>query len=179
MKKALIGAIFSCFLTLSMAAPALCQLPAGTTAPDFQLRNLEGKTVRLSDYKGRPVVLVIGTTWCPGCKAQMSELEKNRQFFDEQGIALIDIFIQEPVKTVKKYLRGKKLPGTFEAVIDDGQVHRAYRVYPIPRLLILDGSRRIVQDTLGLDSAELTGALRPLCNKQPTPEPKEIHPAIP
>lgn len=166
MKTAFTHAIRSVLLILFIATTALCQIPCGDIAPDFKLQNIAGKTIRLSDFQGRMVVLTIGTTWCPGCKAQLSELVKIRQFLDNNRIPVIDIFMQEPAKTVSNYLQDKKLPAAFEALLDDGQVHRAYRVYPIPRLLILDGSGRIIQDTLGLDGAELRSTLQRLIRQQ-------------
>lgn len=110
MKKLLAHALIASFFIASLATPALCQLPTGTIAPDFTLHNLNDKSVRLSDLEGHPVVLVIGTTWCPGCKAQLSELQTIRQFFDDHKIPLIDIFIQETTKTVGNYLKGKNSP---------------------------------------------------------------------
>lgn len=169
MKTALRYALLSWLLIVCIATPALCQLPSGDIAPDFKLKNIAGKTVRLADYQGSLVVLIIGTTWCPGCKAQLSELCKIKRFLDDNRIPVVDIFVQETAKTVRNYLKGKKLPTSFEALLDNGQVHRAYRVYPIPRLLILDRSGRIVQDTLGLGGAEITSILQRLVDQQLAP----------
>ncbi len=171
MKTALRYALLSWLLIACIATSALCQLPTGNGAPDFKLKNIAGKTVRLADFKGTPVLMVIGTTWCPGCKAQLSELCEISQFLNDNRIPVVDIFIQEPAKTVRNYLKSKKLPTSFEALLDDGQVHRAYRVYPIPRLLILDRSGRIVQDTLGLEAAEITAILQRLIDQKPAPAP--------
>lgn len=171
MKTVLRYALLSWLLIVCIVTPALCQLPTGNSAPDFKLKNIAGKTVRLADFQGSLIVLAIGTTWCPGCKTQLSELCKIRQFLNDNRIPVIDIFIQEPAKTVRNYLKEKKLPSSFEALLDDGQVHRAYRVYPIPRLLILDRSGRIVQDTLGLDGTEITSILQRLIGQQPAPAP--------
>ncbi len=165
MKKTFLRLALAWLLMFSAATPALCQLVPGTSAPDFKLRNLQGKLVRLSDYAGRPAVLLIGTTWCPGCRVQMAELERSRRFLDDNRIVVLEVFIQESPGAVQKYLKNKKLPRNFEALIDDGQVHRSYRVYPIPRVLVLDGSRRIIEDTLGVDAAGLTAALRPLLDQ--------------
>jgi peroxiredoxin len=159
-KKTFLHLALAWLLMFSAATPALCQLASGTSAPDFKLRNLQGKLVRLSDYAGRPVVLLIGTTWCPGCRVQMAELERSRGFLDDNRIVVLDVFIQESPGAVQKYLKNKKLPRNFEALIDDGQVHRSYRVYPVPRVLVLDGSRRIVEDTLGIDGTGLENLLR-------------------
>lgn len=165
MKKTFLHLALAWLLMFSAATPALCQLASGTSAPDFKLRNLQGKLVRLSDYAGRPVVLLIGTTWCPGCRVQMAELERSRGFLDDNRIVVLDVFIQESPGAVQKYLKNKKLPRNFEALIDDGQVHRSYRVYPVPRVLVLDGSRRIVEDTLGIDGTGLENLLRQLVGK--------------
>jgi peroxiredoxin len=164
-KKTFLHLALAWLLMFSAATPALCQLASGTSAPDFKLRNLQGKLVRLSDYAGRPVVLLIGTTWCPGCRVQMAELERSRGFLDDNRIVVLDVFIQESPGAVQKYLKNKKLPRNFEALIDDGQVHRSYRVYPVPRVLVLDGSRRIVEDTLGIDGTGLENLLRQLVGK--------------
>lgn len=169
MKRILARALAPWFFVLCMTTSALCQFPAGETAPNFKLPDLDGKTVQLLDYEDRPIVLVIGTTWCPGCKTQLSELEKISRFFDDNQIPVLDVFIQERPKTVRKYLKGKKLPAAFKALLDDGQVHRAYQVYPIPRLLILDGSRHVVQDSLGLDSAEIVRILETLLPRRTQP----------
>ncbi len=173
MKTALRYVLLSWLLIVCIATPALCQLPTGDIAPDFKLKNISGKTIRLSDFQGRLVVLSIGTTWCPGCKAQLSELSKIKPFLDDNRIPVLDIFVQEPSKTVRTYLKDKELPISFEALLDDGQVHRAYRVYPIPRLLILDRSGRIIQDTLGLDGAEITDIMKRLISQQRAPSQKK------
>ncbi|MDK2848478.1 MAG: hypothetical protein PWP34_1831 [Desulfuromonadales bacterium] len=169
MKKKLLHAVNAWLFVALFTTSAFCQLPSGTTAPDFTLRNLDGETVSLSNVESPVVVLVIGTTWCPGCRSQMSELEKIREFFEANRIPVIDIFIQETAKTVRKYLKGKKLPDTFVALLDDGQVHRNYRVYPIPRVLVLDNSRHVIQDSLGMDGLELTDVLQQLLDRQPAP----------
>ena len=40
-------------------------------APDFSLKDLQGKTFKLSKYSGKPVLLFFGTTWCPSCRAEI------------------------------------------------------------------------------------------------------------
>ena len=53
----------------------LSQVQEGNPAPDFQLTTLEGEKVKLSDYKGKKVILNFWATWCPPCKAEMPHMQ--------------------------------------------------------------------------------------------------------
>ncbi|PZN09845.1 MAG: alkyl hydroperoxide reductase [Bacillota bacterium] len=48
----------------------------GTPAPDFELRDLKGRTVRLSDFRGKVVFLNFWATWCPPCRQEMPEIRR-------------------------------------------------------------------------------------------------------
>jgi thiol-disulfide isomerase/thioredoxin len=51
-----------------------CRARQGVPAGDFQLRALDGRMVRLSDYRGKVVLLNFWTTWCPACVGEMPAL---------------------------------------------------------------------------------------------------------
>ena len=51
-------------------------LKVGQTAPDFTLKTLDGKEAKLSDYRGKKVILNFWATWCPPCKAEIPHMEK-------------------------------------------------------------------------------------------------------
>lgn len=48
----------------------------GQYAPDVQLETIDGETVRLSDYRGQPVILNFWATWCPPCRAEIPDFQK-------------------------------------------------------------------------------------------------------
>src|SRR5881628_366060 len=67
-------------------------LAVGTEAPDFALPDTEGKTVRLSDYRGRPVVLVFyPLDWSPGCSQQLDLYQHDLAEFTQRGAVLLGI----------------------------------------------------------------------------------------
>lgn len=69
-------------------------LPVGTTAPDFALPDASGQTVRLSDFRGRPVVLVFyPLDWSPGCSQQLDLYQSERAEFDRRGAQLLAISV--------------------------------------------------------------------------------------
>lgn len=147
--------ILSVFLLLGLAGQSLAYLQVGSEAPDFKLSDLEGNKVKLSDFKGQIIVLKLGTTWCPDCVGQSADLMKIGPLLKEQGVVLVDVFIQENRRSVSKLLKGKDFVMPMVPLLDDGQAHRAYQVYLIPRLLIIDQQFRIAHDGLRLKPEEL------------------------
>lgn len=142
--------LLSTLLLLCFAGQSLAYLQVGSEAPDFELADLEGNKVRLSDFKGQVIVLQLGTTWCPDCVGQSADLMKIGPFLKDSGAVLVDVFIQENRGSISKFLQGKDFAMPMVPLLDDGQAHRAYQVYLIPRLLIIDQQFRIVHDGLRL-----------------------------
>ncbi|HEU4752284.1 MAG TPA: peroxiredoxin [Armatimonadota bacterium] len=78
-----------------MEGPARNQpLPVGTPAPDFVLPDAAGRPVRLSDYRGRPVVLAFyPLDWSPGCSQQLDLYQEEKAEFDRRGAQLLGISV--------------------------------------------------------------------------------------
>ena len=60
-------------------------------APDFSFTDITGITSKLSDYRGREVIVHYWATWCPACKVQRPDLIKLRGLIDERGLKIIAI----------------------------------------------------------------------------------------
>ncbi len=163
MKKT--GLLLLCvLLLLCFAGQSLAYLQVGSEAPDFKISDLEGNKVSLSDYKGQIIILKLGTTWCPGCIGQSADLLKIGPLLKDQGVVLVDVFIQETSRSVRKFLKGKDFVMPIVPLLDDGQAHAAYQVYLIPRLVIIDQQFRVVHDGLRLTTEEVqekVAALQP------------------
>jgi peroxiredoxin len=64
---------------------------SGRAAPDFTVRDIEGIQHRLSDYRGRDVLVVFWATWCPACKMEIPHLTELRETFEADELAILAI----------------------------------------------------------------------------------------
>ena len=158
-------AFFIFFLVLS--GPVLA-LEIGTTAPDFQLKTLDGKDVRLSDYQGRVILLKIATTWCPTCKQATEEICDLNLFLSKNNVVVIEVFVQDSESMIQDYIRNRDY-GKLEHVVlqdDDQQVMKAYDVYLIPRLIFLDGELRVWRDASMMPGREMVKQIEKILSQK-------------
>jgi peroxiredoxin len=141
-------------LVLSVS-PIYAYLQQGETAPDFALVDAHGKTVRLSDYAGKVVVLKLATTWCPTCKQQTEEIGASAKELNAGDVVVMDVFLQDTQDMIDDYLPKDNVISNFVALLDDGQVRESYNVYLIPRLLLVDRQQKIQRDGGLMPASEL------------------------
>ncbi|GIV80131.1 MAG: hypothetical protein KatS3mg050_4525 [Litorilinea sp.] len=105
-------------------------LPVGTPAPDFELPDANGRPVRLSDFRGKPVVLVFyPLDWSPACSDQLSLYQMELDEFRKRGAVLLGISVDSIYSHgAWALLRGLEFPllSDFEP---KGAVARRYNVY--------------------------------------------------
>ncbi|MDI3477226.1 MAG: hypothetical protein PWQ59_751 [Thermoanaerobacterium sp.] len=108
----------------------------GDLAPDFTLKDVNGKTVTLSKLKGKKVILNFWATTCPYCKIEMPELNKFYQN-NKNDVVLLAIDIGEDKSVVENYLEGKGY--SFDVLLDsDAKVAMDYKVQFIPMSFFID-----------------------------------------
>lgn len=108
------------------------ELKEGQAAPDFLLRDLTGREVRLADYRGKVVVINFWATWCKSCEWEMPAMQAIYDDLKSGPFVLLAISIDraEP-KYVKAYVDGKSL--TFPVLLDPNQeVMRRYGARSLP-----------------------------------------------
>lgn len=154
MKKHLVYTLLV-FLSLLLLAGNAAAIEVGATAPDFKLPSLDGKEVSLSDYKGQIIILKLATTWCPTCKQQTEAILSANNFLRNNNVAVVEVFLQDSEKMVREYLKGDKYDMPFAALLDDGRALKAYNVYLIPRVLIIDQDFKVRRDGSLLSDREL------------------------
>lgn len=132
---------------------------AGDPAPDFELATLSGETARLSDFRGRPVILNFWATWCAPCRLEMPELERARAEFGESGPAVLTINQGESAEQVNAFFDEVGL--TLPALLDgEGDVGTVYGAFFLPMTVIVDPDGVVAAIHRGMISRdELNGYL--------------------
>jgi len=115
---------------------------------EIRLKDLNGKPVSLSDFRGKIVFLNFWTTWCYACRIEMPDMQKLHQKFKNKDFAIVTINLQESVSQVKQFFKDFKL--TFTALLDsDGEVGAHFMITAIPTTFILDKEGIIIGKVMG------------------------------
>jgi peroxiredoxin len=144
-----------CMVTLAFAAVWVLT-GAGAVdvkAPDFALRGADGRTVRLSNYTGKVVVVNFWATYCGGCVRELPWLIELETKYRSRGLIAIGISLdEEGWKAVRPFLKQK--PISFPVVVGDEAVAAAYGVDAIPLTVLVDRRGRVVWSHAGVFSKE-------------------------
>ena len=142
-------------LTLLSIPSAVFALKKGEPFPALSGTTLEGQTFSINSLKGQPVLLKLGTTWCPTCIQQSKEINKLRGFLAENDIKYIEVFVQESKQKVLKFLDKKNHQHPDVVILDQGAIANDLNVYLIPRLIIIDKDHIVYRDGDPLSSNAL------------------------
>ena len=122
----------------------------GTTAPDFTLKDLDGKKISLHDYKGRVILINFWGTWCKPCWKENQELLRVREMYKKKGLEVLGIVFLSPEPSVKYTRETLKL--TYPILWSTDEVLKAYgitRTSEIPRTFLVDQEGTIREDIIG------------------------------
>jgi peroxiredoxin len=128
------GAALVAFLAISGSGSAATQL-LGAEAPDFVLKSLSGKNLRLSEYRGEVVMLSFWATWCGDCRAQLAELGTMRDRYQDAGIELLAVSLDQNARQASETAAGANFPVLHDA---GGEVGRLYDVTKMPVMVLID-----------------------------------------
>lgn len=108
----------------------------GTTAPDFSLSNLEGKEVKLSQFKGKVVLLNFWASWCVPCRSEMPTIELLHREYQDKGLVVLGIDDEESQKQAA-FLQ--KFGFSFASLVESRkQASNLYGVGGIPTTVLID-----------------------------------------
>jgi len=125
--------------------------PRGVAAPDFALAALDGRTVRLSDFRGKGVVLNFWATWCGPCKIEMPWLTELQQQYAAQGLVVIGVAMDDEPDKVARFV--KDVGADYTILMGKESVGDAYGgVQFLPGTFYIDREGRIVERVFGLVS---------------------------
>jgi cytochrome c biogenesis protein CcmG/thiol:disulfide interchange protein DsbE len=109
----------------------------GQPAQDFSALTVDGTEVSLSDFRGHPVWLTFGASWCAACKAEAFDIQTAYAAHEKDGAVVLGVFISEDDATVRDYAGRVGL--TYPAIADPNtDIASAYRVLGVPAHFFID-----------------------------------------
>ena len=136
------------------AAMLTLQEPTQRTLPALELGTLEGGTVRLDRFAGRPTVINLWATWCPPCAREMPVLQKAQ--LDRPDIHFVFLNQGETAEQVRAWLAQRQLPLRNVLIDGKGRASAAFDHQGYPATLFFDAKGRLVSTRIGeLSSATL------------------------
>ncbi|GIP37511.1 thioredoxin-like protein YneN [Paenibacillus sp. J31TS4] len=127
----------------------------GSKAPEFTLTGLDGKTHQLSDYKGKTVVVNFWATYCPPCREEMPDIQKQAAKWADKDVVVLGVNVAESKVTAKNFV--DQLGVTFPILLDSkDKIRREYGVlnYPTTVFVKPDGKIAVIKEGL-MDEAYL------------------------
>jgi cytochrome c biogenesis protein CcmG/thiol:disulfide interchange protein DsbE len=116
-------------------------LAVGSDAPDFALKDAEGKEHKLADYKGKVVFLDFWATWCPPCREAMPSVQKLHDHFKDKPVAVFGVNMNDRADPVK-YMKDKGF--TYGCLLKGEKIANNYRVSGIPAFFIIGTDGKIL-----------------------------------
>lgn len=133
---------------LSACADPAAIPTVGQPVADVSFVDLDGHTVRLSDFRGEVVLLNFWATWCPPCVDEMPSLEKLQKALGDKGLRVLAVSVDERIEDVERFREDLQL--TLPILHDPGaQVAHSFATFKFPETYILDRDGVLVSKVIG------------------------------
>jgi len=154
------AAVFAAGVILYMAGSAGAQKAAtpvagGIKAAEFALTDIDGKPVKLSDYKGKVIILDFWATWCPPCRKEIPHFNALSKKYGEKGLVVLGVSVdQDGAGAVKKFKASNEV--NYRIAMSNDATYGIYQGYlpkdergGIPFTFIIDKTGVIRQHYVG------------------------------
>ncbi|MBL8164798.1 MAG: TlpA family protein disulfide reductase [Anaerolineae bacterium] len=118
--------------------------PTSGAAPDFTVTTLNGSQIRLSDLKGRVVVLNFWASWCGPCRDEAEVLEDIWQRYQDRGVVVLGIAYTDTERNARAFI--EEFSQTYPNALDIGtRISDLYNITGVPETFIIDQNGEIAQ----------------------------------
>lgn len=138
-----------------LAPPAHAASEPGSPAPDFALTTLSGEPFRLSEQRGRVVVLNFWATWCPPCRYEIPDFVALQEAFGSEDVLFVGVSLDEGApEGVARFAR--EMGVNYPIAIDDGAANAAYGpILSLPTTFLIDREGEIQGYAPGMVTRDL------------------------
>ena len=138
-------------LLILFSVSATAQVKEGENAPNFTLKNLDGKEINLNQFRGKHVLINFWATWCGPCKIEMPSLEALYERFKDKNFVLLaisnDMF---GANIVKPFVKANNI--NFPVLLDQRlKVSNAFGVVSLPTTFMIDPQGKIIGALFGAE----------------------------
>lgn len=154
--KTAVAVILVCLLTLPHAAraeslpPTMTAVPEKPAAPDFALKDADRKLYRLSEQRGKVVLVNFWATWCPPCRREMPSMQRAWEALKNEKFVMFAVNVGEDEDTVFGFTFSTGVELKFPILLDrDALTVKAWPVIALPTSFIVDPQGRIVYRAVG------------------------------
>ncbi len=134
---------------------------AGQMARDFDLPTLSGDRVRLSDLRGRVVLMIFWSIYCGVCHKELGVLNRVRKAFEGKDVTILAVHAGNASKVDVEDMAVNKLELKMPVLLDDGRAANLYRVRQFPQLVLVGRKGRVLKVWSGYTPrSALAGAIR-------------------
>ena len=117
------------------------------TEEDIELTDLSGNEYRVSDFKGKIVLLDFWATWCPPCHMSIPEIISLHEKYSDRGLIVVGISLDRDYNTLKRYCEKKDIP--YLILIGNQKITKRYDIKAIPTFFLLDRKGKVVYHQVG------------------------------
>lgn len=158
-------------LPASFALTGVQRSVVGISAEDFSLQDMDRNQVKLSDFRGRTVLLSFWATWCLPCKAEMPTIQKIYEEHKDKDVVVLTVD-DENEATIRKFMDDHHY--SFRALLDHKRtLYQKFAIRFIPTVFIIDDEGTIVREIVGWHGPQaLLSALKAGEHENPRSHPK-------
>jgi len=140
-------------LALAAGAGSVSAEMAGSLAPDFVLRGVNGKNYRLSEFRGQVVLVSFWASWCGECRSQLEEFGELHRRYSGAGLQMLAVGLDPEFDEVSETARalGVGFPALHDA---GGEVSREYAVRRMPYAVLIDRDGIVREEFSGFRKGE-------------------------
>lgn len=134
----------------------------GKVAPPFSLKNINGTSYSLNNFKGKVVLLRFWATRCESCKVEMPKLESSYRRLFSSGLMVLAVNVEDPPEKAAEFVKEIRL--TYPILMDEKKdVTKLYQVYGVPTTFVIDRNGIIRERIFGdLNEEAIEKMVRPL-----------------